>query len=75
MYIHLEWQLIVERYMVEHTSRLPDMGYYMLDSSSAVVLWETHRCSSATRDVALGIAREYAKEFNVRDVNYHSKLR
>jgi hypothetical protein len=58
---------------VEHTWRLPDMGYYMLDNNSAILLWEAHRCSPATREVAFNIAKEYAKEYNIRKVSNYSK--
>eukprot|EP00026_Physarum_polycephalum_P000495 Phypoly_transcript_00496.p1 GENE.Phypoly_transcript_00496~~Phypoly_transcript_00496.p1 ORF type:complete len:1079 (+),score=217.15 Phypoly_transcript_00496:107-3343(+) len=59
-------------YLVEPSSRLPDMGYYMLDNGAALLLWEAHRCSPATREVAFGITKAYAQEFNIRKVSYFS---
>jgi Leucine-rich repeat (LRR) protein len=57
-------------YMMEPELRLPDMGYYMLDNSTSLLLWEAHRCSPATREAVFQIVKAYAKEFNIREVSY-----
>lgn len=58
--------------MVDPTSRLPDMGYYLLDNSTSILLWEAHRCSPSTREVALSIAKSYASEVNIRNTQVYS---
>lgn len=55
--------------MVDPESRLPDMGYYMLDNTTSLLLWEAHRCSPATKEVAASIAAAYASEVNIRDIS------